>query len=286
MTVAADATAILAALADYGQFPGDPEAGRYMLDGKELQELTGIPPNRLNDAVDVLEDNGYVEIHKFLGTAPYTFGRVGLNARGRLELERTKAQADDQRPALDVESPPSVVPWPVYPVGSPYGFTDHDWAGVLTDRAARDRLIVCFGLKWSSPMYDTDTLVANVKAMFQTAICQQPAASAITLDFRKLQGSYGSHLFNEIARDIIAADIAVFDTTDQPPNVMIELGVALTWGVAVLPIRATGSPTTPSDISGHTWVQYSNSGAAWNDAEHGMKMAKIVQLALRKKGIR
>lgn len=43
--------------------------------------------------------------------------------------------------------------------------------------------------------------------------------------------------FNEIARDVISADIAVFETSDQNSNVMIEMGVALTWGRRVLPIN-------------------------------------------------
>jgi hypothetical protein len=47
---------------------------------------------------------------------------------------------------------------------------------------------------------------------------------------------YGEYLFNEIARDIISADIAVFDTSGLTPNVMLEMGVALTSGTRVPPI--------------------------------------------------
>jgi hypothetical protein len=59
----------------------------------------------------------------------------------------------------------------------------------------------------------------------------------ITLQFEKLTAGYGEHLFNTIVRSIIGSDIAVFEVSDQNPNVMIELGVALTWGVRVLPLR-------------------------------------------------
>jgi len=42
-----------------------------------------------------------------------------------------------------------------------------------------------------------------------------------------LSAGYGRHLFNEIASDIISADIAVFEASDLNANVMIEIGVAL-----------------------------------------------------------
>ena len=75
-----------------------------------------------------------------------------------------------------------------------------------------------------------------------------------------LAAGYGEHLFNEIARNIIGSDIAVFEASNSNLNVMIELGVALTWGVRVLPIKLEGQPPPPSDISGQTWVDYINSG--------------------------
>lgn len=56
------------------------------------------------------------------------------------------------------------------------------------------------------------------------------------------------HLFNQIARDIIASDIAVFETSDLNSNVMIEMGVAPTWGTRVHPIRRHDAPPPPSDI--------------------------------------
>jgi hypothetical protein len=72
---------------------------------------------------------------------------------------------------------------------------------------------------------------------------------------------YGEHLFNKIAVDIISSDIAVFETSDYNPNVMIEMGVALTWGVRVLPIKKKGRPIPPSDISGQTWAKYTDDGS-------------------------
>lgn len=98
-----------------------------------------------------------------------------------------------------------------------------------------------------------------------------------------MQLANGEHLFNEIARDIISADIAIFDTSDLNPNVMVEMGVALTWGVGVLPIKHQDCPKPPSDISGQTWADYKNSAEAFSDIEHDQKLMRMVERAARKK---
>jgi hypothetical protein len=77
-------------------------------------------------------------------------------------------------------------------------------------------------------------LKKNVKATFEAALVEyheRQMGPSVTLKFKVLGAGYGEHLFNEIARDIISADIAVFDASDLNPNVMLEMGVALTWGV-------------------------------------------------------
>ena len=51
----------------------------------------------------------------------------------------------------------------------------------------------------------------------------------------------------------LASDIAVVETSDLNSNVMIEMGVALTWGTRVPPIRRHDAPPPPSDISGQVW---------------------------------
>jgi hypothetical protein len=105
----------------------------------------------------------------------------------------------------------------------------------------------------------------------------------VALDFRTLKAGYGEHLFNEIARDVISADIAVFDTSYQNPNVMLEMGVALTWGVRVLPIKKEGCPKPPSDISGQTWADYRSSGSEFVDTDHESKLVRMVERSARKK---
>ncbi|MGQ0791555.1 MAG: hypothetical protein ACT4NJ_04935 [Nitrosopumilaceae archaeon] len=122
--------------------------------------------------------------------------------------------------------------------------------------------------------------------MFENAVEEYnktPGAIHVELNFLPLKAGYGEHLFNEIARDIISADIAVFEASDLNPNVMIEMGVALTWGVRVLPIKEKSSPKAPSDISGQTWATYENSGKQFEDMDHERKLIRMVERAARKK---
>ena len=62
---------------------------------------------------------------------------------------------------------------------------------------------------------------------------------------------------------------------------MIELGVALTWGVRVLVIKAQGCPLPPSDISGHTWVEYRDSGAIFVAANHDRNLLSFVRQTIQ-----
>ena len=109
-------------------------------------------------------------------------------------------------------------------------------------------------------------------------------ARPFTLEHQELAAGYGEHLFNEIARDIIGADIALFETSDLNPNVMLEMGVALTWGVRVLPIKREGQTKPPSDVSGQTWADYRDSGAEFVGSDHEVKLIRMIDRAVRKKG--
>jgi hypothetical protein len=64
---------------------------------------------------------------------------------------------------------------------------------------------------------------------------------------------------------------------------MIEMGVALTWGVRVLPIKKKGRPIPPSDISGQTWAKYTDDGSKFLDEDHEDKLTLMVEDAVRKK---
>ena len=64
---------------------------------------------------------------------------------------------------------------------------------------------------------------------------------------------------------------------------MIEMGVALTWGVMVLPIKEERCPKPPSDISGQTWADYSDDAESFTDPDHHGKLVSLVERAVRKK---
>jgi len=259
------------------------------LTGAELAHATQLTPNEINDAVSVLREAGLVEWLQTLGTGPYDFNSVWITARGRYETERimnqavtTTAQGDQATAVQEVQ-----VARPPAPVGSPFGFTDYDWEIVADRKSRKDKLFVVLGYKFESEHYNSAQLIANVQHMFEAAVAEyneQNASYQISLDFRALSAGYGEHLFNEIARDIISSDIAVFETSNLTPNVMVELGVALTWGIRVLPIKREGQPTPPSDISGQTWVDYRDSAQTFIDPEHNQKLVRMIERAVRKKG--
>jgi len=169
-------------------------------------------------------------------------------------------------------------------IGSPYGFTSHDWRMVEDRRRDRDTLRVVFGLQFKSRHYERGRLEAEIRQMFHRAVqtYNDMNTAKLKLNFRALAAGYGEHLFNEIARDIISADIAVFDTSDLNPNVALEMGVALTWGVSVFPVKCKGRPKPPSDVSGQTWADYVDSASCWTDPDHAEKLVELVARATAK----
>jgi hypothetical protein len=251
------------------------------INGQRLQELTKLEPTQINDAVAVLRDNGYIEWEQFLGTHPFSFGYVEITPRGKLEYERALEQSTAVPNKLPAITPPAT------PVGSPYGFQDGDWELVAEKKSDSNKLYVVVGYQFKSGSYDSELLIVNLHEHFNNAVSaynKLPTSIPVQLDFRPLSAGYGEHLFNEICRDIICADIAVFETSDLNPNVMLEMGVALTWGVRVLPIKACGCPKPPSDVSGQTWADYEESGSRFSDPDHERKMVRMVERAARKKG--
>jgi hypothetical protein len=277
-----DAARILAALA---------KAQRdELISAADLASRTGVSPERINDAVALLVDSGYAEWIKVMGTAPFDFSDVIISSRGRyehqrLEAENEKAAAPVQ--AIRESTGTSVLARPPAPVGSPYGFTDEDWEVVAEQKTSPDQLFCVLGHQFESEHFSANDLRINIGSMLQRAVDlynAQHRGFALILGYKPLTAGYGEHLFNEIARDIIGADVAVFDTSDLNPNVMLEMGVALTWGVRVLPIKAEGRPKPPSDVSGQTWADYRNSGALFVDPDHDRKMVRLIERAIRKKG--
>lgn len=126
----------------------------------------------------------------------------------------------------------------------------------------------------------------NILAHFENAVNSynsKVGSKEISLVFKPLAAGYGEHLFNQIAREIISADIAVFDTSDLNPNVMLEMGVALTWGKRVLPIKKQNCRIPPSDISGQTYADYNINGEVFLSDHHEQQMISMIERAIQKK---
>lgn len=222
-TIEENANAILTILANLSRKVGNNAEIR----GDELANLAQLTPDEINDAVTILVSAGLAEWSRVMGTGPYDFLDVWITPRGRYEYERSlKQPSGDTIQVARAISPPT-------PVGSPYGFTDQDWEVVAERKSKTGVLFVVLGYQFKSEYYESERLKLNIEGIFGDAVKaynELQGSKPISLDFRALSAGYGEHLFNEIARDIIAADIAVFETSDLNPNVMVEMGVALTWG--------------------------------------------------------
>lgn len=261
--------------------------GRSMVKGEYISEKVNLLPAQINDAITILNESGLVEWRQWLGTSPYIFGEVGITARGRYEHERITSESVKAPVVVNKEIPNVTINRPPAPVGSPYGFNDEDWEIVSERKSQQNKLYVVLGYQFESSYYDSTLLQNNLKNDFVNAIERYndlPGSESVELIFKPLAAGYGEHLFNEISRDIISSDIAVFDTSDLNANVMVEIGVALTWGVRVLPIKKQGCSKPPSDISGHTWADYEDSAKRFIDDEHSDKLLRMVERAIRKKG--
>jgi hypothetical protein len=285
--IEADATAVLEVLVrarDEAAAAGGVDQISEEVTGAQLQDALELSPERINDAIALLEINGYAEVEKFLGTAPFDFGMALATPLGRLE---------HQRAALPTEAGTAEtggLPRLAVPIGSPYGFQEEDWEYVESERGRVDVLKVVLGYQFESNHYKSDELHQMLERDFLAAVQMYNATGGhelVALELSPLSAGYGEHLFNEIAREVISADIAVFETSDLNPNVMLELGVALTWGVRVLRIKLKERPRPPSDISGQTWADYQSGNAyVFVDPNHQQKLHAMVRRVMTRKAAR
>jgi hypothetical protein len=254
-------------------------------DNELLKTKSSLSPQDLNDAVDYLESLGAIDAIRELGTQPFDFSVVLMKSRGRYlyhEIKETIKTEGTEKGGSNIMLPEK----PLNPVGSPFGFTDDDWVEVVLGKKDSTTLYVVVGMQFNSDFYKTEKLLNNVKEIFSNAIDEfnkKNTGNKVELNFEQLDAGYGEHLFNKIARNIIRADIAVFETSDLNPNVMLEMGVALTWGTMVLPIKKKGRPNPPSDISGQTWVEYDNHGLTICDVRFDNKIIQMIERAMGKK---
>lgn len=190
-------------------FPRD-SFGRAEVSGDQLAGRTNLTAYEINDAVSLLVNSGYAEWIQTLGTAPYEFHSVSITPLGRYEFERLQDQTKKEATIAEVIRPP-------VPIGSPYGFHDEDWETVSRRKADFNNFFVVLGYQFNSEYYQSNTLQENIEKMFKKAVEEynkKPDSIKVDLNFKTLAAGYGEHLFNEIARDIISADVAVFETSD------------------------------------------------------------------------
>jgi hypothetical protein len=267
------------ALPTYANPEEDTHRGCHLLSDGHIKAT--LPPRRALDAAVFLEDNGCAHVNRF-NDGKFNVWLTPLGQYQYKLLMTTSGDPDDAQS----ESPngPRIPRLPA-PIGSPYGFTDHDWEYIDSRNQEQGQLRVVFGYQFRSDHYDSIRLVENLKHEFEGAVDQynsKPGHDKISLDFKELRAGLGEHVFNQIVRDIISSHIAIFETSDQNPNVMIEMGIALTWGVRVLPIRAKGRPQPPSDISGQTWAVYRNSGDMFCTPDFRNAVEAMIARAMRK----
>ena len=84
-------------------------------------------------------------------------------------------------------------------------------------------LSVVFGYKWESDRFDADKLIGALTNQFTKALdvgrhFPLKAAAPLSWSSRRSGPGYRQHVFNKIARSIIAADIGVFGTSDLSPT--------------------------------------------------------------------
>ena len=56
--------------------------------GQEIESNTGLSPDDINDAIEILESDGYVNLFKIFSATPYRFIEASITPHGRLELEK------------------------------------------------------------------------------------------------------------------------------------------------------------------------------------------------------
>ncbi len=245
----------------------------------QLRESTGMSQDEVDNALRYLV---YVDAaRRYDEDGPETFGLSGQRSFEEFAQLERRIFFDDMR-ARPRSKSSSVTQIPL----TPFGWGPADPEVVARKRLRTDRLYAVMGLQYKSHFYDAKRLVRNVRKMLSRTVKATNEArpgNQVKLRFKKLAGNLGEHVFSSVARSIVGADIAIFDASDCNPNVMIELGVALTHGVTVVPLRAKKCKKLPSDISGLMWLRYENSFSTVLTDNPLSKFKTLVRSALKRK---
>lgn len=258
------------------------ESSGEAFDDVWLQARSGLDPLAVDRAVAYLDDLGAVTATR-RPDAPGSLD-VRLQSRGRFLFEAIRAL--QQAEAVEGEGGRLLPEPPLNPVASPHGLTAEDWAAVASRKGDSQTLHVVLALQFVSPHYDMKALIRNVEDRFRRAVQEYNARHAeamITVRFEHLLAGLKPHPFNRVARDIIGADLAVFETSDWNPNVMLEMGVALTWGVPVVPLRRTVARPIVLDVSGQGFVLHENSAARILSEAFDEELVGAIERAIRSK---
>lgn len=119
MSIKENATKLLVTL-----YKSDDAKGRRAYQGQEISTSIDLNPDEINDAVEYLADRDLIERLNWKGTAPYMFGQIELNSRGRhiyQELQKSDNENKTQKSKTELIAKQPIA------AGSPYGFSDLDW---------------------------------------------------------------------------------------------------------------------------------------------------------------
>lgn len=167
-------------------------------------------------------------------------------------------------------------------------FDDSALERIAKRRQAESKIFVVFGYQFESKYYDSNELKKNIAARLSRLqnLFSDLESLDISLEFRPLKGGLGKHLFEDILVDIASADIAIFEVSDLNPNVFLEMGVALSHGVPVIPLKHKDSGKIPSDISGLMWVMYDDNGRILLDENFDYDLQVLVSSAKKRSAVR
>jgi serine/threonine protein kinase len=105
MSVREDADILLARLSKYEDLNPRYKREHVPLDVLRDHIFEGMDPTNVNDAVSVLEDDGFVGVTRVFGTAPFDFGDLLLTARGKSEAEHRLSEKSPASTIVLQESP-------------------------------------------------------------------------------------------------------------------------------------------------------------------------------------
>jgi len=206
--------------------------------GEELQNLTGLTPPEINDAVSILERNDYVEMLQESGTKPYNFNIVIIKPEGRFEFERMSEEKPNEESSNVIKDSTKV-------------FVVHG-RNELARKAIFDflRSINLKPIEWSEAVALTGQSSPVIGEVLDKAICEAQAVLVVLTgdDLARLGTRYAD--FNEGYEKL---------SPQARPNVLFEAGMALGRYPDRTILIQLGDVRPFSDIAGRLVINLNNS---------------------------